>query len=46
MVKGMWTYASNERYKTRDVVPRVRGGIDVDPGFAVEESVFALLVGK
>lgn len=46
LVGTMETYTFDERYETRDVVSCVGGGIDIDLGFAVEESVLALFVGQ
>ena len=40
------TYTLDECYEARDVVSRIGGGIDIDLGFAVEESELALLVGR
>lgn len=46
LVEAMETYTFDERYETRDVVSCVGGGVDIDLGLAVEESVLALLVGR
>lgn len=46
LVEAMETYTFDERNETRDVVSCVGGGIDIDLGFAVEESVLALLVRR
>lgn len=41
----METYTFDERHKARDVVSCIGGGIDINLGLTVEESVLALLVG-
>ena len=46
MAEGMEAYTFDERYEARDVVSCVGGGIDVDLGLAVEESILALFVGR
>jgi len=42
----METYTFDKRHEARDVVSCVGGGINVDLGLAVEESVLALLVSR
>lgn len=46
LADAMETYTFDERYEARDVVSCVGGGIDINLGLAVEESVLALLVGR
>lgn len=46
MAEAMETYTFDERYEARDVVSCVGGGIDIDLGFAVEESVLALFLSR